>query len=85
MKIAKTAPDALRILWAEGFFKMNHNQEETIAELSKKGYNFPYDPMRMALARADFLTKTGEKGSSKFIQKYPYHEDDTHGRTSQKN
>ncbi|MDD5095925.1 MAG: hypothetical protein PHY95_00200 [Candidatus ainarchaeum sp.] len=84
MKIAKTAPDALRILWADGFFKTNHSHDETVLELSKKGYNFPYDVMRMALSRADFLTRTGGRGDGKFIQKYPYNEEDTHGRTSQK-
>ncbi|NYZ77140.1 hypothetical protein H0O02_02375 [Candidatus Micrarchaeota archaeon] len=85
MAVAKTAPDALKLLWEEGFFKIGHSYDETIAELSKKGYNFSYNALRMAMSRVDFLTKSGDRGNSKFIQKYPYHEDDTHGKPSQKN
>ncbi len=79
MKVAKTSPDALKLLWIEGYFKVAHNQDEVVLELSKKGYNFDYDAMRMALSRVDFLTKKIEDGKRKFIQKYPYHEDDEDG------
>ena len=80
MRIAKNAPDAIRIIWSEGFFKTQQSQEAAQAELSIKGYNFPYDTLRMALARAKFLTKVDVKGSANYIQKYPFDEVDDHGR-----
>ena len=70
--VAKTAPDALRLLWAEGFFVEERTWEEAGVELSKKGYNFAPDALRMAANRANFLTRRGKKWGKKFIQKYPY-------------
>lgn len=74
MKIAKTAPDALKILWSEKFFMAGKNQKEVDEELHKKGYNFG-DATRKALERAGFLLVEGKHGGKKFIQKYPFSEE----------
>lgn len=74
MEIAKTAPDALKILWREKFFLKAKNQKEIEDELNKRGYNFG-DATRKALERSDFLLSQGKRGEKKFIQKYPFIED----------
>ncbi len=75
MKIAKNAPDALKKLWQNKFFKKGKSQKEVEKELHKKGYNFG-DATRKALERANFLLKQGKKGDRKFLQKYPFVEED---------
>ena len=75
MKIAKHAPDALKILWQNNFFIKGKSQKEVEEELHKKGYNFG-DATRKALERANFLLPQGKKGDRKFLQKYPFGEED---------
>lgn len=70
MKIAKTAPDALKILWKNRFFSKGKTQKEVEEDLHKRGYNFG-DATRKALERANFLLPQGKRGNRKFIQKYP--------------
>lgn len=74
-KIVKTAPDALRLLWEEKFIFVAKTKSEILKELEKKGYNFDDDAIRMALKRADFITKKGEGESATFVQKYPFVEE----------
>ncbi|HEX7320330.1 MAG TPA: hypothetical protein VF399_08235 [bacterium] len=76
MKIAKTAPDALKILWQNKFFIKGKTLNEVEEELHNKGYNFG-DATRKALERADFLLSQGKRGDRKFLQKYPYIEEET--------
>ncbi|MBI2542990.1 MAG: hypothetical protein HYW24_02285 [Candidatus Aenigmarchaeota archaeon] len=71
MKIAKTAPDALKVLWEDKFFVTYRSQKETEGELTKREYNFG-DALRKALVGSKFLLVTGSKGERRFIQKYPY-------------
>lgn len=71
MKIAKTAPDALNILWENKFFIKGKSQKEIEEELHKRGYNFG-DATRKALERAKFLLPEGKWRDKKFIQKHPY-------------
>jgi hypothetical protein len=77
MKIAKNAPDALKILWQNKFFKNGKSQKDVEKELHKKGYNFG-DATRKSLERANFLLKQGKWGDRKFLQKYPFVEEDEH-------
>lgn len=75
MDIAKTAPDALKILWEYKFFVNAKTQKDVEEELHKKGYNFG-DATRKALERANFLLPQGKHGEKKFLQKYPFNEED---------
>ena len=74
MKIVKTAPDALKILWREKFFLKSKSQKDVEDELHKRGYNFG-DATRKALERANFLLRQGKPGERKFIQKHNFIED----------
>lgn len=74
MKMARSAPEALKILWKDGFLTEEKSQKDVEQELHKKGYNFG-DATRKALERAKFLLVMGGKGSKKFIQKYPFVEE----------
>ncbi len=84
MKIAKTAPDALKILWKDKFFVNGRSQKEVEDELHKREYNFG-DATRKALERADFLLPQGKRGEKKYIQKHPFIEDEKdHGNQGRK-
>lgn len=71
MKIATTAPDALKILWKNEFLKPK-TPKEIEAELEKEGYNFEKHNFFMALKNAKFLTRKGSKGNFSYVQKHPY-------------
>lgn len=71
-KIIKTAPEALRILWQEAFFKMWQNNSRIVSHLAKRGNNFSPAELGMALKRAKHLTRKGNRGNYEYIQKYPY-------------
>ena len=75
MKIAKTAPNALKVLWKNGFLIKPRSQKEIEEELHKLGYNFG-DATRKALERAKFLLPQGKRGEKRFIQKHPFDEND---------
>ena len=75
MKIAKTVPDALKILWHDKFFMKEKSQKDVEDELHKRGYNFG-DATRRALERQNFLLRQGKRGERKFIQKYNFIEDE---------
>ena len=83
MKIAKTAPDALKILWRDKFFLKAKSQKDVEDELHKKGYNFG-DATRKALASANFLLRQGKRGEKKFLQKYNFIEDKDDGKQRRK-
>lgn len=72
MKIAKTAPDALKILWKEKVFLKPKDVNIIEAELEKRGYNFTDKNLMMALRAAKFLTRKGQPGSYSYVQKYPF-------------
>ena len=72
IKIAKTATEALKILWHEGFFKIWQKNQKIVMHLAKKGNNFSPAELGMALKRAKHLTRRGERGNFEYIQKYPY-------------
>ena len=72
MKIANTAPDALKILWVEKVFLKAKNFKEIKNQLEKRGYNFTDYNLCMALRNAKFLTRKGTKGNFTYVQKHPY-------------
>lgn len=72
IKIAKSATEALKILWQGGFFKTWQNNKKIVNRLAKKGNNFSSAELGMALKRAKHLTRRGKRGSYEYIQKYPY-------------
>ncbi|MFA6255031.1 MAG: hypothetical protein WC675_03290 [Patescibacteria group bacterium] len=71
-KIAKSAPDSLKLLWSRGFFKSWKNYGQITKSLSNNGYNFTTSGLSMALERAKHLTRRGKRGNYEYIQKYPF-------------
>lgn len=74
MSVATTTTDALKILWKEKVFFRPKLVADVKKELQKRGYNFTDEALSMALMRAKFLTRLGERGSYSFVQKYPHGE-----------
>ncbi len=74
--IARTAPDALAILWREKIFLKPKSVKDIEAELEKRGYNFNDKNLMMALKGAKFLTRKGKKGEFTYVQKHPYIEEE---------
>jgi hypothetical protein len=72
--VATSAPEALQLLWRDGFFKSRRKKEQVVAELSKKEHNFSGSTLSHALDSSKFLTRNGKKGTYDFIQTFPYHE-----------
>ncbi|MBU0478268.1 hypothetical protein KKC91_06845 [bacterium] len=83
MKIAKTAPGALKTLWKEKIFLKPKNFNDVKAELEKRGYNFTDYNLGMALKNAKFLTKKGKKGNYTYVQKHPYIEEEENVKRKQ--
>ncbi len=74
-KIAKSAPDSLKLLWLNGFFKAWKKYAQVVKKLSDDGYNFTTAELGMALKRAKHLTRRGKRTNYEYIQKYPYVEE----------
>jgi len=70
-KTAEKAPEALRILWQEGFFMSWNDQDKIAAHLAKRGNNFLPHTLRMALRRAAHLIGRKRNGVSEYIQTKP--------------
>jgi hypothetical protein len=71
LRAGRTATEALRILWEDGFF-LNWEKKSSIAEtLESRGNHFSDAELGMALVRAKHLTRRGARGSYEYIQKYP--------------
>lgn len=70
-KAAEKAPEALRILWREGFFKDWNSQDKVVAHLGKRGNNFPPHTLDMALRRAAHLVPRKKDGVLEYIQRKP--------------
>ncbi|HEY4480189.1 MAG TPA: hypothetical protein VJB58_01840 [Candidatus Paceibacterota bacterium] len=71
-KIAKSAPDSLKLLWLKGFFKSWKKYAQVVKNLSDGGYNFSTPELGMALKRAKHLTRRGKRTNYEYIQKYPF-------------
>lgn len=76
MKIAKNAPDALKILWKEKLFLKPKDVRTIETELEKRGYNFTDKNLMMALKLSKFLTRKGKVKNYLYVQKHPYIEED---------
>ncbi len=75
MKIATTAPEALKILWREKLFLRPRDIKSIEADLEKRGYNFIDKNLMMALKNSKFLTRKGARGNYLYVQKHPYNEE----------
>lgn len=75
MKVAKTAPNALKLLWEGKFFLELRDFKKIKSELSKMGYNFTDENLLMSLKNSKFLTRNGPKGNYSYVQKHPYVEE----------
>ena len=71
-KIAKTATQALTILWEEGFLSAWKKRGAIEMHLAKRGNHFSGPELGMALMRARHLTRRGKYGGYEYIQKYPF-------------
>jgi len=70
-KTAEKAPQALRILWEEGFFRTWKDQAKVDAHLAERGNNFPSNTLWMALARAPYLIRRKQNGILEHVQRKP--------------
>jgi hypothetical protein len=70
--IARTATEALRMLWRDDFFNEWKEKGAIVEALSKKGNHFSDPELGMALMRAGHLTRRGKRGHYQYIQKYPF-------------
>jgi hypothetical protein len=71
-RIAKTATEALKILWEGAFFRAWKKKADIEGALAKKGNHFSGAELGMALMRAPHLTRRGKRGNYEYIQKYPH-------------
>jgi hypothetical protein len=71
-RIAKTATEALRVLWEEKFFASWKHKGQVVEALAKEGNHFSDAELGMALMRANHLTRRGKRGHYEYIQKYPF-------------
>ena len=72
IRVPKTATEALRVLWEEGFFRGWKKKGPIEESLGKRGNHFSDAELGMALKRARHLTRRGKRGSYEYIQKYPF-------------
>jgi hypothetical protein len=70
-RIARTATEALRILWEERFFRSWKKKAAIEQTLGLRGNHFSDAELGMALKRAKHLTRKGKRGSYEYIQKHP--------------
>lgn len=71
MRAAKTATEALKILWEDGFFRAWKKISAVEEALQKRGNHFTDAELGMALKRAGHLTRRGKRTQFEYIQKYP--------------
>ena len=76
MKIARTATEALIVLWRDGFLREWQSTPKIVEHLAESGHHFEAPELGMALKRARHLTRRGKRGSYEYIQKYPYSVED---------
>jgi hypothetical protein len=84
VRVAKTATEALKILWEESFFRGWKKKSAVDENLGKKGNHFSDAELGMALMRAKHLTRRGKRGNYEYIQKYPFVADEPQVGNSKK-
>jgi len=67
----ENAPEVLRALWQNGFFKSWSDQKGVDDYLSVRGTHFRYNTLRMALARAPHLISRKKNKVLEYIQTKP--------------
>ena len=65
----KNPPDAIQLLWREGFFKTQQNLPAVAGELGGRGNNFSSVNLSKALSSARFLSRRGKRGAYAYLQK----------------
>jgi hypothetical protein len=70
-RAAKSATEALTILWEDGFFHAWRKIGPIEQTLEKRGNHFSDAELGMALKRAKHLTRRGKRRNYEYIQKYP--------------
>jgi hypothetical protein len=76
VKFARTATEALLMLWREGFLRTWQSQPKIVGHLAEIDHHFEGPELGMALRRARYLSRRGERGGYEYIQKYPHTEED---------
>ncbi len=71
-RAARTATEALMILWEDAFFTGRKKKAAIEETLAKRGNHFSNAELGMALMRAKHLTRVGKRGHYEYIQKYPF-------------
>ncbi len=70
--VARTATEALRVLWAETFFRAWKKKLGIEEKLAERGNHFSGAELGMALKRAPCLTRRGKRGVYEYIRKHPF-------------
>jgi hypothetical protein len=70
--VARSATEALKILWEDEFFVTWKQRAPIVEALAKMGNHFADAVLGMALLRASYLTRRGKRGQYAYIQKYPF-------------
>jgi hypothetical protein len=83
-RVAKSATDAMKILWEEKFFSTWKQKGPVVEALAKRGNHFSDAELGMALMRASYLTRRGKRGQYEYIQKYPFALEETPQATKKK-
>jgi len=79
MKVRKTKSigNGLDLLWEENFFFRPKAHAEISKALERKGFDSTSARLTMALSRAKFLLRKGNKKDGYFyVQRYPYDKND---------
>lgn len=78
--IAKTATEGLKALWSEKFFEKWKKASDIADNFSKRHHHFSDAELGMALKRAKYLTRRGNRGGYEYIQKHPYIEEEENAK-----
>lgn len=81
-RAAKTATEALKILWEESCFRGWKRKPAVVENLAKKGNHFSDPELGMALMRAKHLTRRGKRGNYEYIQTFPFVRDEPQASNS---
>ena len=79
-RAARTATEALVVLWQDGFLNVWKKLSQIEQVLEKRGNHFSSPELGMALKRARHLTRKGKRGAYEYIQKYPAELDNNTGK-----
>ena len=70
-RFAKTGTDGLKILWEDKFFRTWKKMDAVVKEFANRDNHFSDAELGMALKRAGYLVRRGQRRSYEYIQKYP--------------